>query len=105
MRGPSPNVHLEQDDTYLPEIWTWYAIGVLVIVLRYAVRIRTVGIDGFRGDDYLALLRRKRLTGWAVPRVIQRQCIRCTSDVLYGRKHRHHGRCGSEPIGPQCASP
>ncbi|GJC98719.1 kinesin-like protein [Colletotrichum higginsianum] len=33
----------------------WYAIGVLVILLRYAVRLRTVGIHGLRGDDYLAL--------------------------------------------------
>ncbi|KAK2054081.1 hypothetical protein LY76DRAFT_465759, partial [Colletotrichum caudatum] len=33
-----------------------YAIGVFVILLRYAVRIRTVGVAGFRGDDYLALL-------------------------------------------------
>ncbi|KAF6817946.1 hypothetical protein CSOJ01_02083 [Colletotrichum sojae] len=55
MRGPSPNVHLETDDTYLPEVWTWYAIGVFVILLRWAVRIRTVGIRGFRGDDWLAL--------------------------------------------------
>ncbi|KAK6217172.1 cation diffusion facilitator 1 protein [Colletotrichum tabaci] len=34
---------------------TWYAIGVFVILLRYAVRLRTVGIHGLRGDDYLAL--------------------------------------------------
>ncbi|TQN67090.1 hypothetical protein CSHISOI_08331 [Colletotrichum shisoi] len=33
----------------------WYAIGVFVILLRYAVRLRTVGIHGLRGDDYLAL--------------------------------------------------
>ncbi|KZL68578.1 cation diffusion facilitator 1 protein, partial [Colletotrichum incanum] len=55
MRGPSPNVQLEQDDSYLPEVWAWYAIGVFIILLRFAVRIRTVGIRGFRGDDYLAL--------------------------------------------------
>ncbi|GKT60086.1 LOW QUALITY PROTEIN: hypothetical protein ColTof3_07425 [Colletotrichum tofieldiae] len=33
----------------------WYAIGVFIILLRLAVRVRTVGIRGFRGDDYLAL--------------------------------------------------
>ncbi|WQF88339.1 hypothetical protein CDEST_13353 [Colletotrichum destructivum] len=55
MRGPSSNVQLEQDDSYLPEVWAWYAIGVFVILLRYAVRLRTVGIHGLRGDDYLAL--------------------------------------------------
>ncbi|TDZ15814.1 hypothetical protein Cob_v011292 [Colletotrichum orbiculare MAFF 240422] len=55
MRGPSRNVHLETDDTYLPEVWAWYAIGVFVILLRYAVRIRTVGFHGFRGDDWLAI--------------------------------------------------
>lgn len=37
-------------------VWqAWYAIGVFIILLRFAVRIRTVGIRGFRGDDYLAL--------------------------------------------------
>ncbi|KAK1722269.1 uncharacterized protein BDZ83DRAFT_432771 [Colletotrichum acutatum] len=55
MLEPSPNVHLEKDDSYLPEVWAWYAIGVFIILLRFAVRIRTVGIRGFRGDDYLAL--------------------------------------------------
>lgn len=78
MLEPSPNVHLEKDDSYLPEVWVssslffsgllsthpelmgiawqaWYAIGVFIILLRFAVRIRTVGIRGFRGDDYLAL--------------------------------------------------
>ncbi|KAF9880731.1 hypothetical protein CkaCkLH20_01773 [Colletotrichum karsti] len=36
MREPSPSVHLEKDDAYLPEVWTWYAIGVFVILLRFA---------------------------------------------------------------------
>ncbi|KAK1561743.1 uncharacterized protein LY79DRAFT_173697 [Colletotrichum navitas] len=52
----SADVHLEKDDTYLPEVWAWYAMGAFVILLRYVVRIRTVRISGFRGDDYLALL-------------------------------------------------
>jgi hypothetical protein len=32
---------------------SWYGIGVFFIFLRYAVRLRTVGIRGFHGDDYL----------------------------------------------------
>ncbi|OLN86443.1 hypothetical protein CCHL11_06373 [Colletotrichum chlorophyti] len=55
MGGPRMDLHLEQDDTYLPEVWAWYGIGVFFILLRYAVRIRTVGARGFRGDDFLAL--------------------------------------------------
>ncbi|KAH9895358.1 hypothetical protein F4778DRAFT_746435 [Xylariomycetidae sp. FL2044] len=56
MRSPSPIVPLPKDDSYLPECFAWYAIGVITIILRYVTRIRTVGISGFRGDDYLALL-------------------------------------------------
>ncbi|ORY61753.1 uncharacterized protein BCR38DRAFT_495595 [Pseudomassariella vexata] len=52
----SPSVQLERDNTYLPEVWTWYAIGVTVILLRFAVRIRIFGIRGLQGDDYLSIL-------------------------------------------------
>ncbi|PSN69764.1 hypothetical protein BS50DRAFT_618756 [Corynespora cassiicola Philippines] len=52
----SPNIPLEKDDTYLPEVWTWYAIGVVFIALRCATRLRTVGIRNYQGDDYLAML-------------------------------------------------
>ncbi|KAI9151279.1 hypothetical protein HJFPF1_08478 [Paramyrothecium foliicola] len=46
-------IYLEKDDSYLPEIWAWYGIGVFFILLRFAVRLRTVGIRGLHGDDYL----------------------------------------------------
>jgi hypothetical protein len=35
---------------------TWYGIGCLIIFLRYAVRLRTVGFRGFEGDDYVAFI-------------------------------------------------
>ncbi|WQF84155.1 hypothetical protein CDEST_09169 [Colletotrichum destructivum] len=37
-------------------IQTWYAIGMVIIALRHAVRLRTVGFRGYHGDDYLSFL-------------------------------------------------
>ncbi|KAH6652430.1 hypothetical protein BKA67DRAFT_573979 [Truncatella angustata] len=56
MEGPSSVVSLPKDDSYVPECFAWYTVGVLVILLRFATRVRTVGLSGFRGDDYLAIL-------------------------------------------------
>jgi hypothetical protein len=41
------------DPRYMPEVWSWFGIGCLTLVLRYTVRIRTVGFRGFQGDDYI----------------------------------------------------
>ncbi|KAH7058670.1 hypothetical protein B0J12DRAFT_369924 [Macrophomina phaseolina] len=49
-------VHLEKDTSFLSEIWAWFVIGCVVIVLRYIVRFRTVGFRGFAGDDYVTIL-------------------------------------------------
>ncbi|UPX18149.1 uncharacterized protein EKO05_0008459 [Ascochyta rabiei] len=43
-----------KDNKFLPEIWVLYSIGVLWVALRFAVRIRTVGIRGLRIDDGFA---------------------------------------------------
>ncbi|KAI1841658.1 hypothetical protein JX266_012123 [Neoarthrinium moseri] len=56
MESPSSVVQLPQDSSYIPECLGWYGAGVLIIILRYATRLRTVGLAGFRGDDYLAFL-------------------------------------------------
>lgn len=56
IQSPGPAVDLEQDNTYLPEVWSLYAIGVIFILVRVAVRLRTVGVRGFHGDDYLVFL-------------------------------------------------
>ena len=79
MKSPSRVVMLETSDSYIPECavgfpqlppcrelgvsdvlrWkmqAWYSAGVLVILLRFVTRVRTVGLVGFRGDDYLSLL-------------------------------------------------
>lgn len=41
--------------TYNPlvEMWTLYAVGSLLIFLRSATRLRMVGLQGFKPDDYL----------------------------------------------------
>jgi hypothetical protein len=38
------------------EVWALYGLGMIILLLRFAVRIRTVGIRGFQGDDFFALL-------------------------------------------------
>jgi hypothetical protein len=41
---------------FLEEAWSLYGIGITVLFLRFAIRLRTVGIWGFRGDDAFAFL-------------------------------------------------
>lgn len=63
------------DPTYLLESWILYGIGVLALLLRWAVRIRTVGFEGFQGDDYLA--------------IVVLACF--TSDAVAVKQIQHHG--------------
>ncbi|KAK0640500.1 hypothetical protein DIS24_g9298 [Lasiodiplodia hormozganensis] len=49
-------IHLEKDASFLREIWAWFIIGLITIMLRYVVRIRTVGLRGLVGDDYITIL-------------------------------------------------
>ncbi|KNG89726.1 hypothetical protein ANOM_001949 [Aspergillus nomiae NRRL 13137] len=44
------------DKTFLPEQWTEFGLGVVIVFVRMGVRIRTVGVRGFQGDDYFAFL-------------------------------------------------
>lgn len=44
---------LRRDARFLREIWTWFTVGVVVIFLRFFVRIRMVGPKGLKGDDYV----------------------------------------------------
>ncbi|GIZ44002.1 hypothetical protein CKM354_000721100 [Cercospora kikuchii] len=44
------------DQPYLIEVWVLFGVGVLVFLARFIVRIRTVGIRQFAGDDYMAIL-------------------------------------------------
>ena len=41
---------------FLEEAWSLYGIGITVLFLRFAIRLRTVGVWGFRGDDAFAFL-------------------------------------------------
>lgn len=45
-----PAAMIEKDSEFLPEEWTLYGVGVVVIFLRFFVRIKTVGFKGFQGD-------------------------------------------------------
>lgn len=49
------------DKSFLPEQWTEFGLGVLIVFVRMGVRIRTVGVRGFQGDDYFAFLVRSTL--------------------------------------------
>ncbi|KAJ4422770.1 hypothetical protein N0V82_002549 [Gnomoniopsis sp. IMI 355080] len=43
-----------QDPSLKPEVWTWYGIGVLWLLLRFFVRIRTLGLLHLQLDDFFA---------------------------------------------------
>ncbi|KAH8672650.1 hypothetical protein BGZ60DRAFT_282835 [Tricladium varicosporioides] len=46
----------ERDPEFLQEAWALYGIGAVVLLLRFATRIKTVGFKGFQGDDYMSIL-------------------------------------------------
>lgn len=43
------------DPSFLREVWGLFGVGVGIMVLRFIVRIRAVGIRGFEGDDWTAI--------------------------------------------------
>ncbi|TDZ74941.1 hypothetical protein CTRI78_v000383 [Colletotrichum trifolii] len=47
---------LRRDDGFLREMWSWFAAGSVVVILRFAVRIRMAGLKGLRGDDFFMLV-------------------------------------------------
>ncbi|PSR97211.1 hypothetical protein BD289DRAFT_111973 [Coniella lustricola] len=67
IQSPSSLVNRDIDDGYLPEIWCWFGFGVMIVILRYIVRFRTIGFRNFCGDDYLMLL---ALALWSIDGVI-----------------------------------
>lgn len=38
------------------EVWALFGLGCTILFSRFAVRIRAVGIRGFQGDDFFAML-------------------------------------------------
>ncbi|PVI06485.1 hypothetical protein DM02DRAFT_710829 [Periconia macrospinosa] len=55
--APKPDSH------FLPEIWSLFTIGSLWVVMRFAVRLRVVGLYGLQIDDGFAFI---ALFCWAV---------------------------------------
>ncbi|KAL3420370.1 hypothetical protein PVAG01_08869 [Phlyctema vagabunda] len=43
----------DEDPAFIREIWALYGLGVAILLARFFTRIKTVGIRGFQGDDYL----------------------------------------------------
>lgn len=41
---------------FLFELWGLYALGTIILLTRFAVRIKTVGWRGLRGDDFFSFL-------------------------------------------------
>lgn len=48
-------------DAFTAEVWTLYAVSVLVIFIRIFARWKMVGIKQFQADDYLVLLAAVRI--------------------------------------------
>lgn len=44
------------DASYMIEVWSLFGVGVAVLLARFLVRYRTVGIRQFAGDDYMSLV-------------------------------------------------
>ncbi|KAK1978327.1 hypothetical protein LZ30DRAFT_800554 [Colletotrichum cereale] len=55
MAASQLNGMLKRDGGFLMEMWTWFAIGAFVILLRFVVRLSMSGIRGLKGDDYKML--------------------------------------------------
>jgi hypothetical protein len=53
MVAKEPYLDRDMSPRFLPEVWAWFGIGCLIMALRYAVRLRTVGLRGLQGDDYI----------------------------------------------------
>jgi hypothetical protein len=49
-------IHPTGQAKFLYEVWAEYAIGILILFLRFVVRLKTVGVRGFQGDDYFSML-------------------------------------------------
>ncbi|TVY33395.1 hypothetical protein LSUB1_G007291 [Lachnellula subtilissima] len=47
---------ISRDPEFLREEWALYGVGTLVLLTRFATRIKTVGFKGFQGDDYMSIL-------------------------------------------------
>lgn len=45
-----------RDDKFLLEVWSLYSVGALWLLLRFAVRLRTVGVMGLQLDDGFAFV-------------------------------------------------
>jgi hypothetical protein len=41
---------------FVREVWALFGVGTAVILLRFIVRIRAVGVRRFEGDDYMAIV-------------------------------------------------
>jgi hypothetical protein len=54
MTCPSTQVYHSQ--AFLGEVWSWTALGVLIFVARFAVRLRIRSWRKLQGDDYFAVL-------------------------------------------------
>ncbi|PSR99150.1 hypothetical protein BD289DRAFT_57919 [Coniella lustricola] len=46
---------LGRDPEFLPEFWTLFVLGMIIIILRFPVQIRRVGVKGLEKDDYVGI--------------------------------------------------
>ncbi|KIL90013.1 hypothetical protein FAVG1_06751 [Fusarium avenaceum] len=46
----------EHRPSFLIEVWALYVVGTCIILTRFAVRFKTVGLRGLQGDDFFSVL-------------------------------------------------
>lgn len=44
------------DSSFLKEVWGLYGVGMAIIATRFVVRTRAVGVRGWQGDDWMAIV-------------------------------------------------
>lgn len=47
-------LRVTQEPSLKSEVWTWYGIGMTWLLLRFFVRIRTLGVLHLQLDDFFA---------------------------------------------------
>lgn len=44
------------DPAFLKEVWGLFGVGCGIMVIRFIVRTRAVGVRGYEGDDWMAIV-------------------------------------------------
>jgi len=105
------------DPEFLKEVWGLFGVGCCILVLRFIVRLRTVGISNFQGDDYISVLVLLCYTADAVtvtltylngsnvdytPEALTKLDKQENDQVIFGSRMQLFAVCGRHKRSPRC---